>query len=162
MRHTRVILLALAAFSLSACATIRVFSEDERAPALVDAAGAHLGVKAIMVDRPGRGVTVLRIEKTRWDPERGKQLCGVAEEKVIDAQSVLDALENGVFDCQPEAWSCADEEAVAHELGHVYGLAHTKGGLMNPKLNDDMTVTNSQTAIVNGLALALERACWEK
>lgn len=159
MKNIKFVVLVIVVALLSGCATIRVYSEDDRAPALVDAAGSRLGTRAVMAPRPGPGVTVLRIEKSRWSEEKQKQLCGTAEEKVLSAKSVMDALENGVLDCEPAAWSCPNEEAVAHELGHVYGLAHTDEGLMAPQLNDDLTVTDKQKKTVKALAIGLAVAC---
>lgn len=156
------ILATLITFAIAGCGTVRVYSEDARAPELVEQAGEILGVKTVMVDHPARGAMVLRVEPSRFDEERQKQLCGVAEKPVLSAESVLDAVENGVLKCQPEAWTCPNAEAAAHEIGHVYGLKHTEDGLMAPKLNGDTSVTAKQKAIVNGMAHALERACWEK
>jgi len=159
------ILATIIALTTLGCGTVRVYSADDRAPALVEQAGEILGVKTVMVKHPKRGVMVLRVENSRYDEEKEKWLCGTAEEKVLSAKSVLDALENGVLDCQPEAWTCPSAEAAAHEIGHVYGLVHTPqetGGMMAPKLNGDTSVTVEQKAIVNSMAHALERACWEK
>lgn len=153
---------------LSGCSPVlRVYSEDSEAAALVHAAGELLDVPTRMEAEPGPGVTVLEIRPSRWDAERGKQLCGEALEKALDASSVRDALTGGVVDCTPKAWSCATVTFVAHELGHVYGLPHkpqtedksTAGNVMQPAPGDSRQTTRRQRLVVRLHALGLAEAC---
>lgn len=163
--------LALLVAACIGCApTWRVYSPQPEAGPLVHEAAQLYGVRAKMMDKPGPGVVYLTIEKSRWDPEKGAQLCGTALEKVFDSASVRDALTGGIVDCEPKAWSCATVTFVAHELGHVYGLPHTvtkpnetdmteAGNVMQWKPGKSKQLTQRQKTIVKLAALGLEEAC---
>jgi hypothetical protein len=121
-------------------------------PGTLRDAGRLLGVR-VRPAEPGNGVVHVDIKSA----ERG--LCGEALERVVGAESVRDALRNGVVDCQPQAWSCESPTFLAHELGHVFWLQHTKGGLMDPAPLPMSTVNQQQRTLVRSTALLFNEVC---
>ena len=138
---------ALALFVSCGTPTIRVHSTHPDAPELVTEAGAILGVPTEMA-ASGKGVVELEIR----EPE--PPICGRALEAIVELRR------RGVVTCEPKAWSCADAIFVAHELGHVFGLKHTriKGNLMFPAPRQG-GVTEGQCAVVEAHAAGLKRYC---
>lgn len=162
-----------ATFLLALCAcspVIRVYSESPDAEPVIHDAGKLLGIKTLVVDAPGPGITTLELRGSEYDIERGRQLCGEALEKTLGASSVRDALTGGVVDCTPKAWSCATVTFVAHELGHVYGLPHVKqtdnttktGNLMQPGPGHSKALSDKQRTIIKLHALGLDEICQVK
>ncbi len=155
------------ALCLVACAPIRIYTESEQALPMLDEASEILGTRIKVVDAPGPGITTLEIRDSEINPEDGERICGRALERVLHAESVRDALTNGVVDCTPEAWSCATVTFISHELGHVYGLGHVKqtedrtkkGNFMQPAPGEGRAATQQQQTIVRLHAAGLNEVC---
>ena len=83
-------------------------------------------------------------------------------EKVIAAEGLRDALENGIVDCEPRAWTCAKVKFASHELGHVVGLlphVDTEGNLMLPAPPDGAQLTDEQKLRVRALTVVFNEVC---
>jgi hypothetical protein len=150
-------LLPLLLLALSACIpTLRIYTEapDSDKEAFLKEAGKTIGVKAKVVEAPGKGVVNLEFR-----PNEGA-VCGEALEKVVGADSLRDALKNGVIECQPKAWTCDNTTYAAHELAHTVGLLnHTETGLMAPAPEQGAQLTDEQKLRVQALTTGFNEVC---
>ena len=145
----------LALLALLGCATVHVYTEDPAAHTeLITAAGDIAGVRTRVVEEPGRGVLTVEVRTNEGSA------CGRALERLVHADGVGDALANGIFDCEPRAWSCNHPALLAHEFGHVIGLLnHSKGGLMDPAPELDAELTPWEKRQVQAMAVVFVEIC---
>ena len=150
-----VVLYPLLLLILCACIpTLQIYTETPDKELLLKEAGKTIGVKAKVVEAPGKGVV-----NFEFRPNEG-QVCGEALEKVVGADSLRDALKNGVIDCEPKAWSCDNATFAAHELAHTVGLLkHTEAGLMAPSPEDGAQLTDEQKLQVRVLTIGFNEVC---
>ncbi len=157
MRH----LLFLCPLLLACTPTIRIYTETPDKAPLLEAAGDVVGVRTKVVDAPGSGVITVEFRS-----HEGK-FCGRALEKVVSVEGLRDALTNGIIDCEPKAWTCANVTFAAHELAHVVGLLPhvdqedptTEDNLMRPAPKDGSKLTKEQRLRVQALALVFNEVC---
>lgn len=150
-------ILLLWFFVLSACVpTIKIYTETPGQEELLQTAGETVGIKTKIVEAPGRGVITVEFRDNEGT------VCGRALEKIIAAEGLRDALENGVVDCEPKAWTCVNATFASHELGHVIGLLRhvgVDGNLMEPKPISGAQLTDDQKLIVKAGALVFNEIC---
>lgn len=142
---------------LIACVpTVQVYTETPGHEELLRQAGETVGVRTKLVEAPGRGVITVEFRSNQGT------ICGRALEKVLAAEGLRDALENGIVDCEPKAWTCPNATFAAHELGHVIGLLKHVGvdrNLMEPAPKDGAQLTEEQKLRVRALAVAFNEVC---
>ena len=145
----------LALLALSGCATLHVYTEDAEAHTeLITAAGDIAGVRTRVVAEPAKGVLTVEVRDNEGD------VCGRALERLVHADGVGDALANGIFDCEPRAWSCNHPALLAHEIGHVIGLlGHTTGGLMDPAPELDAELSEWEKRRIQAMAVVFVEIC---
>ena len=150
-------LLLLLSLLLGACLpTLQIYTETPGHEELLYSAGTRIGVKTKLVEAPGRRVVTVEFR------DQEGTVCGRALEKVIASEGLRDALENGVVDCEPKAWTCVNEVAAAHELGHIIGLLQhvdVEGNLMWPEITKDGQLTDYQRLRVQALAVVFNEVC---
>lgn len=127
---------------------------------------AQLKVKVVDEPLPGAvelkftaadaGVCGVALERIVGFPERPVEVAKGLYENI--AAGDLKAAYLSVADCSPRAWSCADANALAHELGHVLGLWHEDGTAMSPDVSD-APFTERQRFVMHAMAVGFAEAC---
>ena len=148
-------LFALLVLVVAACApTIQIYTETPDKEALLQEAGNTIGVRTKIVDAPGPGVVSVEFRSKEGND------CGWALEKIVGADTLRDALTNGIVDCEPKAWTCDHVTYASHELAHVVGLLrHTETGLMAPAPERDAQLTEAQKRRVRALGVVFNEVC---
>ncbi len=150
-------LLLLLSLLLAACLpTLKIYTETPGQEELLQEAGTTIGVKTKIVEAPGRGVVTVEFRENEGN------VCGQALEKIIAAEGLRDALENGVVDCEPKAWTCVNATYASHELGHVIGLLRhvsVEGNLMEEAPPHDAQLTHDQKLRVQAMTLVFNEIC---
>jgi len=147
--------------ALGCAPTIHIHPETPGSEALLKEAGKVVGIRTKIVDASGPGVIDVEVRS-----QEGR-ICGQALEKVVGADSLRDAVRNGVVNCQPKAWTCDHVTYAAHELGHVIGLLphvdqddpKTAGNLMRPGPEFGATLDDQQTLRVQAVGAAFNATC---
>lgn len=151
--HTWTPFSALLAFGLAGCVpTVRVHVTTPGGIGATDPvevvsqAGERIGVR-IQTSEPGPGVVEFELHE---GPDDGNR-CGHVDFVLTQEDP-----------CRPKAWSCDESRYAAHELGHVFGLRHQDGTLMQADGRAlDKPLTRRQRLIVKAAATTLEHACRE-
>ncbi len=159
--------LSIVLFLVACSPTVQIYTESPEQELLIREAGKTIGVKAKLVEAPGRGVVTLEFRTHEGN------ICGTALEKVIAAEGLRDALENGIVDCTPRAWTCATVTFAGHELGHVIGLlphveedddededgTPSEPNLMAEAPRDGAQLTDKQRLRVRAMAVVFNEVC---
>lgn len=148
----RIITAIFMLFALGCAPTVYIHTDAPDQAQTIRDASRLLHVRMRVTDNPQGAISV------DFRPHEGR-VCGQALERLVGADSVREALTGGIVDCEPQAWSCDTGTFLAHEVGHVLGLNHKDGTLMDPEPKAGAELTKRQRLTVQASAVLMGEVC---